>query len=168
MWFLIFLFTWISILLIGAFFSSGSFFKKVNSAEFNFLQQTGFFFCLMGTWTWSNILLLCCLASLLGEYGRYSMTSSVRKVNNMAALVRGFFIYLFLTAGQLLINGSLSMPVEALPADQAEFLRTSPEAYIRLSGVSSLMGFAVGFKPELFHEFLIKVTGTKNETEGNG
>ena len=69
----------------------------------------------------------------------------------MAALVRGFFIFLFFIAGQLIITGAISTPGGAQS--------TSPDDYTRLAGICSLLAFSVGFKPQIFHDFLIKVTG---------
>ncbi|MEM8488387.1 MAG: hypothetical protein AAF564_22755, partial [Bacteroidota bacterium] len=54
------------------------------------LHLLGFVF----TWTWSNILLLCCFASLVGEYGREAMSRRKIIPNPQVALVRGFFIFL--------------------------------------------------------------------------
>jgi len=156
LFFLLFLLLWTSTFVAGSFLDSAIYAQSLGDSNLTFGKRSISFFYTLFTWTWSNILVLCCLSSLLGEYGRIAM-GSPKKTNIMAALVRGFFIFLFLTAGQLLINGTLSMPQGTEIASGN--LITSTEDYRRLSGVCSLFAFSVGFRPELFHDFLLRVTG---------
>jgi len=160
LWFILFLLLWFCIFLAGSFFDAGLYLTNLRIDERSDLLKFFDFFRLMGTYTWSSILLLCCLSSILGDYGRVAMTNS-KKLTIMAALVRGFFIYLFLTAGQLIFTGSLPIP-ESSGIGYSGVL-TSENDYLRLSGVCSLFAFTAGFKPEFFEGFVKKLTGTMSE-----
>jgi hypothetical protein len=59
----------------------------------------------------------------------------------LSAVLRGFFVYLFLISGLLLLN-------------QAPFSNAGPSQYIRLAGFLSLFSFAVSYQPRLFAELL--------------
>jgi len=161
LWFILFLLLWLCIFLAGSFFDAGLYLKNLKVEQRSDLLKFFDFFRLMGTYTWSNILLLCCLSSILGDYGRVAMTNS-KKLTIMAALVRGFFIYLFLTAGQLIFTGSLPIP-ESSGIDYSGVVLTSENDYRRLSGICSLFAFTAGFKPEFFESYIKKLTGTISE-----
>ena len=57
--------------------------------------------------------------------------------NYASALVRGFFVFLFLLSGILVLTGSPTLTAAAGPDD-----------YIRIAGLASVLGFLVGAQPE--------------------
>ena len=96
------------------------------------------------TYTLTNVGLLCLLASLLGSLGASANlgvdsdaamdqdTSAPRT----SAILRGFLVYLALLAGVLVFADSPAGPTQ--------------NQYVRLAGVTSLLGFAVNYRPALF------------------
>jgi|SRR6185295_461908 len=99
------------------------------------------------TWTWSNIALLACLAALIGEFGRVALTKATIALNPRAALIRGFFVFLVVLGGQLVLVGKIS--TGSVGADNIR-----QEYYLRVAGFVSLLGFLVGYRPRLFLEIL--------------
>ena len=99
-------------------------------------------------YTVTNALLLACLASLIGEVGaRFRPPESVLVPQGehpyLAALTRGFFIYLVAISGIVItMDSPLASP--------------SPQQYVRLAGVISLVSFAVAYNPELFSALLTR------------
>jgi len=57
-------------------------------------------------------------------------------------MLRGFFVYLFLTSGLLLL-------------DDAPFSNPTPGQYIRLAGFLSLFSFVVSYQPRLFNKLIV-------------
>ena len=154
--FVLLIFIWLSFFVNGAFNNSKEIFLKFEDSN-GIIQSLKLVFLLLCTWTWSNLLILSCLASLMGEFGRIAMTNS-RKYNLIAALIRGFFIYLFIVAGQLIVAGNIQLPQDYNPTGD-EIM----QAYVRLAMVCSLFGFAVGFKPTFFEGFLDKFIGRSTD-----
>ena len=108
------------------------------------------------TWTWTNLLLMSCVASLIGEFGRIHITDEKNagcKINIIGALIRGFFIYFFILAGQLVLEGQLPLPSSGLEAKDTTLLQMT---YFRLAFVSTLFGFVVGYRPSFFNDMLNK------------
>jgi hypothetical protein len=60
----------------------------------------------------------------------------------MSAVLRGFFVYLFLMSGLLLL-------------DDAPFSNAGPSQYIRLAGFLSLFSFVVSYQPHLFSALML-------------
>jgi hypothetical protein len=118
------------------------------------LNMVGFVF----TWTWSNIIWLCCFSTLVGEYGREALG---RKgvPNPLAALVRGFFIFLAMATGQLVIAGTLSLPPSLLEeaVNPENPIVVSSGQYFRIATFCSFVGFFVGFSPRIFTSLLNRV-----------
>lgn len=118
------------------------------------LNMLGFVF----TWTWSNIIWLCCFSTLVGEYGREALGRKGMP-NMVAALVRGFFIFLAMATGQLVIAGTLSMPPSLLEeaVNPNNPVVVSPGQYFRIATFCSFVGFFVGFSPRIFTSLLNRV-----------
>ena len=163
--FFILLLLWVSLFSIGSIVDAGKYVPLINDSEASISTKILSFFGFLTTWTWSNILGLCCVASMLGEYGRISMNKRL-KINLMAALVRGFFIFLFLTAGQLLITGTLPLPKEVFDAAASELQTTNRGSYRRIGGICSLFGFIVGYHPDFFKSMLDKLLKTEDQNGG--
>jgi hypothetical protein len=97
-----------------------------------------------------NLAWVCALASALGAFGNAAnladdgSTSRSRDTSNpfLSAVLRGFFVYLFMMSGLLLL-------------DEAPFTHPTPEQYIRLGGFLSLFSFVVSYQPRLFNILIV-------------
>lgn len=96
-----------------------------------------------------NLAWVCALASALGAFGNLANLADDRgerpRDNSnpyLSALLRGFFVYLFMTSGLLLL-------------DDAPFMHPTPEQYIRLAGFLSLFSFVVSYQPRLFNILIV-------------
>ncbi|MFK7848539.1 MAG: hypothetical protein AB8G77_24850 [Rhodothermales bacterium] len=119
------------------------------------LHLVGFIF----TWTWSNILLLCCFASLVGEYGREAMSRRRIVPNPQVALVRGFFFFLAMATGQLVIVGTISLPpslIEEAVTPQDPSVVNAAQ-YFRIATFCSFLNMLIGFSPRMFTNLLKRV-----------
>lgn len=147
---------WIGAFVLGIALDAGTYFQRVTAEEATLLQGAWAFVCLTTSWTWSNVLGLCCLSALVGEDGRDAMATRRSSPNPQAAIVRGFFIFLAMAAGQLVIAGNISLPQVVVEgaASAGDPLVTSPGQYFRLASFCSLLAFLVGFAPRIFHAFL--------------
>jgi hypothetical protein len=102
-------------------------------------------------YTLTNVALLCCFASLLGACGRRAKLEVYEEAEEsavgnqyVASLIRGFFIYLVLLSGVLILF------------DQP-FSAPSQQQYLRLAGFVSLLSFLVGYNPHLFARLLARI-----------
>jgi hypothetical protein len=92
-----------------------------------------------------NLALLCATAGVLGTFGNLAnlyhdqMALSSQDNTNpyISGLLRGFFVYLFVISGMLVL-------------DDAPFSNSSPAQYIRLAGFLSLLSFIVNYQPHIF------------------
>ena len=98
-----------------------------------------------------NLAWLCATASTLGTFGsRVNLsddeTDSEGSDDNtspyVSALLRGFFVYLFMTSGLLLL-------------DETPFSSPTPGQYIRLAGFLSLFSFVISYQPRLFTALVV-------------
>jgi hypothetical protein len=109
---------------------------------------------LLTTWTWTNLLILCCLASVIGELGRRVVLGARQAPQVQAALVRGFFILLTIMAGQLTILGTpqaTAIPSDALRPQESELYADICLAhFVRLAAFASLVSLLVALRPSLF------------------
>jgi hypothetical protein len=96
-----------------------------------------------------NLAWLCVASSTLGAVGsvanlsddQFDMQSHDSTSPYVSALLRGFFVYLFMMSGLLLL-------------DDAPFADAGPVQYIRLAGFPSLFSFVVSYHPRLFSALL--------------
>ena len=97
-----------------------------------------------------NLAWLCVAASTLGAVGNLANLSDDRDARQprdtsnpiLSAVLRGFFVYLFLMSGLLLL-------------DHAPFSNAGPNQYIRLAGFLSLFSFVVSYHPHLFGALIV-------------
>jgi hypothetical protein len=97
-----------------------------------------------------NLAWICASASALGAFGEQANLAEMppsRRVymcNNpyLAAVLRGFFVYLFLLSGLLLL-------------DDTPFFNPNPGQYVRLAGFLSLSSFVVSYQPKLFNVLIV-------------
>lgn len=152
------LFLWITLFVAGSVVPSDELMKFILAEDLSFLKRISGLLGFVFTWTWSNIFWLCCISSVLGEYGRDAMNPG-RTTNPQAALIRGFFIFLALATGQLVIVGTISLPPSLLegavtPEDPSV---VSSGQYFRIATFCSFLSFFVGFSPKIFTSFLKRV-----------
>jgi hypothetical protein len=111
------------------------------------------------TYTLTNVCVLCLIASLLGMVGAKAKlgadsdheTGSDTTSPRISALLRGFFVYLALIAGVLVMSDSPIAP--------------SQVQYVKLAGLMSLTGFVVNYRPTLFGELLARAFRGTTEAE---
>jgi hypothetical protein len=107
-------------------------------------------FLLVG-WTWADLLILCCLSSVIGELARRLLLGAQQAPQVRAALVRSFFILLALMASHLAILGtpaSTSVPEEILCRyDLGADIRM--QHFLRMAASASLLSFVVALYPGL-------------------
>jgi hypothetical protein len=92
-----------------------------------------------------NLALVCAAAGALGAFGEKANLQDEETPHNshddsnpyVSGLLRGFFVYLFMISGLLLL-------------DDKPFSNPSPGQYIRLAGFLSLFSFIVNYQPYLF------------------
>jgi hypothetical protein len=97
-----------------------------------------------------NLAWLCVAASTLGAFGSLAnlgddgVPSRSRDTSNpyTSAILRGFFVYLFMMSGLMLL-------------DDAPFSDAGPGQYIRLAGFLSLFSFVVSYQPKLFGSLIV-------------
>jgi hypothetical protein len=97
-----------------------------------------------------NLALLCAASGVLGAYGNRANLhdEETRRPPSdtsnpyISALLRGFFVYLIMISGLLLL-------------DDAPFSNPTPGQYIRLAGLLSLFSFVVNYNPTVFSKLLM-------------
>jgi hypothetical protein len=110
-----------------------------------------------------NLAWLCVLASTLGAIGNLANLSDDNEVAKrsdfsnpiISAILRGFFVYLFLMSGLLLL-------------DHAPFSNAGPSQYIRLAGFLSLFSFVVSYQPHLFGALIVSAFERIQVRAGDG
>jgi hypothetical protein len=132
-------------------------------------------------YTPTNLVLLCCASALVGCLGRLATTDDAEAralihrhhgdpltppasvpapvdeklgaaVSPLApaitAITWGLFIYLVVVSGTVVVAGD-------------PFKSTSPDQYLRLAGSSSLLAFAVGWRPQFVTQLVTSVCGSR-------
>lgn len=114
--------------------------------------------------TTTNPGLLACLAGILGglsnlahidgrsnDTGDASVTPLI--IDCFAPMLRGFFLYLALLAGLLLLT---TQAITNATQDQ----------YVQLAGTVSVLAFMVGYDPDVFRKIMGRVNGWASKAEG--
>ncbi len=114
-------------------------------------------FVVIGFYTVSNVLILCVLAALLGVVAsRAQIELEVKlrdRINPYASgVLRAFVVFLLVVSGAMV---AVQDPAES-------FLAATQEQYVRLAALMSLLGFLVGYNPELFSTVIAKHSPAKN------
>jgi len=100
--------------------------------------------------TVTNTAMLCCLSAFVGALGFRAVGGegpsdpAGRRDAYVAAVTRGFFLFLIVQSGTILLS------------DQA-FTNLSLERYVRLAGLSSLFSFTAGYNPDVFRQLMDRV-----------
>ena len=152
------LFLWITLFVAGSSVPSDELMKLIRGADVSLVKRIGGLIGFVFTWTWSNIFWLCCTSSVLGEYGREAMSPG-SGTNMQSALIRGFFIFLAMATGQLVIVGTISLPPSLLEGavTSEDPSVVSPGQYFRIATFCSFLSFFVGFSPKIFTSLLKRV-----------
>lgn len=143
---------WISVFLLGTLVNSAPYRERFAGFDGSLLGVVGDGVIVGLTYTLTNVGILCLLASLLGSLGATANlgvdadaamdqdTSAPRT----SAILRGFLVYLALLAGVLVFAESPAGPTQT--------------QYVRLAGVTSLLGFAVNYRPALFSTLFTRLS----------
>ena len=113
------------------------------------------------SYTLTNVLYLSCLTAFLGcMMRRWQVGGLERTPRNassiaasriyVAAVLRGFFLYLMFISGFLLVSTEKTVT-------QTEFAQ-----YIRIAGMSSIIGFIVGYDPNLLTRLMDRILSLAN------
>ncbi len=97
-----------------------------------------------------NLVWLCAASSVLGAFGNRSNLTNGRAGRKLrddhnpyvAAIIRGFFAYLFLISGLLLL-------------DDQPFTNPAAAQYVRLAGFLSLLSFVISYQPRFFNTLIV-------------
>lgn len=110
----------------------------------------------MVCYTVPNIALLCMCASVLGSVGRTARLANERDNDPrdevspyFSAIIRGFFIYLVVLSGLLVLDGN-------------PLVSPDPGHYFRLAGLLSLISFVASYNPGVFSGLLSRAAGVVN------
>lgn len=101
------------------------------------------------SYTPTNLAILCAVSGLVGTLGRRAtlhhqsgLEPDLDLVNPyLSSLLRGFFVYLVLVSGALLLI-------------EDPFANPSPQQYLRLAGFVSLLSFITNYNPTIFARLL--------------
>jgi hypothetical protein len=132
---------------------------KLSSPEqLPFALGLQYWLIVLTCYTITNVAMLCLLSAYLGTLGRRTRIGGVEKnerghdarAQYTSALMRGFFIYLALVSGLVILTGmSFSNPTQ--------------EMYVRLAGTASLISFLAGHNPTLFSRLRTHLDNFINE-----
>jgi hypothetical protein len=139
-------------LILGTFVHTARLDKDFEQGTFNSREV----FVMLTCWTWTNLLILCCLASVIGELGRRVLLGARQAPSVRAALARGFFILLVIMGGQFVIlgtPGATAIPVEIIGQDKL-YTHICLEHFFRLAAFASLLSLIVALHPDFLRRIL--------------
>ena len=143
---------WLILLGVGTVYSSKVYDDKLLTLSFGdkrlVLLTLWYFFLFVMTYTVTNTLLLCVLASALGQSGRRDRIDGdetqivkSRPGQYFGAMLRGFMTYLFVVSGSVVIaNKTYDNP--------------NRQDYLTFAATVSVLGFLAGYNPSLFVRFM--------------
>ena len=135
---------WLGVFMLGTLVNSAPYRERFAGFTGNPLDIVGDGLVFGITYTLTNVGVLCLLASLLGSFGASAnlgvdgeaQGAQDTSAPRISALLRGFLVYLALLSGVLVFGESPASPTQT--------------QYVRLAGVTSLVAFAVNYRPALF------------------
>ena len=157
MWGLGVMMLWFCLFVIGIIVPAMTLFSAVWSGKLGFWASIGYSFAGVSAYALTNPLFLMCTTAILGGMAhRWQVSDSLRKSWSntqeyrvtrfyLAAMLRGFFAYLMFVAGFLIVSTQNSL--ENITYDQ----------YVRIAGMVSILGFVVGYDPNLLVRFIHKI-----------
>ncbi|HYE33899.1 hypothetical protein [Methylocaldum sp.] len=157
---------WITLFGSGLLISSRPY-RDHLATSFNWLD----FVAATSLYTYTNVALLTCLAGVIGgvssrltfhghqtdsetqgestdpgnQLGPVSMAYRIE--SPLASMCRSFLVYLLYIAGLAI----------GIPGGTEALSDTTADQYLRMAGLLSLLGFAVGYDPTLFHSILANI-----------
>jgi hypothetical protein len=148
------LFAWLSFFIAGALVPTAGYRRALEAFwTLSFWEFTTAASVVILCYTLTNCFILAGLSATLGtigtfvrlEPGRDNSGTALDLVNPyISSIIRAFFSYVVVIAGSTIVSQE---PV-------AHFLEATPEQYLRLALLMSLIGFLVGYNPEVFGTFL--------------
>jgi hypothetical protein len=141
---------WVGVFLAGTLVNSQPYRQEFTKLEGGLLHTIAIGLKVASTYTLTNVCILCLLASLLGMVGAKAQlgpdseerAKEDRSSPGISALLRGFFVYLALIAGVMVLSETPTEP--------------SQNQYVKLAGLMSLVGFVVNYHPALFGRLIAK------------
>ena len=151
---------WVVLFATGTFVPTQALRANLLTGKGNTLAN---FATVVACYTVTNILFLAVLASGIGCMTcRWRVTSQVERLMPFytslpakrvyfAAILRGFFLYLAIISGFLVM------------ATEDAVLNTGFSQYIRVAGITSVFGFIVGYDPQVIYRLMGKVNDLANK-----
>ncbi|CAI8961656.1 hypothetical protein [Methylocaldum szegediense] len=157
---------WITLFGSGLLISSGPYRSKL-ATSFSWTDLAA----AVSLYTYTNVALLTCLAGVIGGVSSrltfrkfepisetqsestlpdgqsVSISIAYRVESPLASMCRSFLVYLLYIAGLAI----------GIPGGTDALSDTNPAQYLRIAGLLSLLGFAVGYDPTLFHAILANI-----------
>ncbi|MGX2031508.1 hypothetical protein [Methylocaldum gracile] len=158
---------WITLFGSGLLISSRPY-RDHLAASFNWHD----FIIAASLYTYTNVAILTCLSGVIGgvssrltfkgyqaetedqdqpadsDQALASVSMAYRVESPLASMCRSFLVYLLYIAGLAI----------GIPGGTTEAIsETNAAQYLRMAGLLSLLGFAVGYDPTLFHAFLANI-----------
>jgi hypothetical protein len=143
---------WLFFLTVGITIATPPMVNAVQSGTMGWFSIVGYLVVIVFCHTVPNMAILCCLSAFLGVVASRAVSgvpqsgpTQERLSIYVAAVTRGFFVFLVIVSGTILLS-------------EQSFMNLTQERYIRLTGLASLFSFAVGYNPSVFVNLLERVT----------
>jgi hypothetical protein len=146
-------------LILGTFAHTARLDRHLQDLQFSLKD----IFLMVICWTWTNLLILCCLSSAIGEFGRRVLLGAQEPGTVRGAMARGFFIFLVIMAGQLIVLGTpeatavspnVFKEMRSNPDLQADHTHICLQHFFRMAGVASLLSFVSGIDPRFLRKLI--------------
>ena len=149
----------------GIFVPTGDFRKLLlgSSGDLNLVQRLQYGAVVICFYTVTNIFFLSLLSSCIGCMTcRWRVTGQLEGLMSfyaglhakriyLAALLRGFFLYLMVISGFLVLS------------TEEAIVQTGFAQYIRVAGLTSILGFMVGYDPQIAYRLMGKLNDLANQ-----
>jgi len=167
---------WIVLFGSGLLISSGPYRDRLTTS-FNWAD----FAVATSLYTYTNVAILTCLAGVIGgvssrltfkayetdsvtrdesaapDESLVSVSMAYRVESPLASMCRSFLVYLLYIAGLAI----------GIPGGTEALSDTNSAQYLRMAGLLSLLGFAVGYDPTLFHAILANIPAPLRKKTGD-
>jgi len=153
---------WFAIFMAGIFVSTAQMRAAVADPSVSLFVKLGYISIIGVSYTLTNVLFLTCLAAFVGcMWRRWQVGDGCETIPSeavsadatriyVAAVLRGFFLYL------MFISGFLAVSTEKTVVE-TEFAQ-----YIRIAGITSIIGFIVGYDPNLIIRLMHRILSLAN------
>lgn len=142
---------WLFLFVGGLLIPTQPYREAIAALDFSWLFW-GSIFVVLGFYTITNVLILCVLTAMMGVAGskaRIELDESIYERTDTtnpyaSAMLRGFVVYLVVLSGTMI---SVQDPIE-------NFLMATQDQYVRLAALLSILGFLVGYSPDVFSKLI--------------